>query len=324
MSDSNDKKPEETVDSEAVIEQVEPTEESQLERAEDMGSVDSVDQSVDEATHDVLDSENVDGSDLPDEEEHEQSSIEAMTEIALDSAEAANHAAESANASAELIIGSVAAFNESMAGVQKKQNIMFWVFAGLLIVSASVSGVLLERFTQSAVQADEIMLTVGKRVVQMDTDVKRMAKLREELNGLNETNIVLNMQVTEALNNMRDYEKQAQVREESGIKRTQEILDRISNRLDVKFDKFAKTVTSLEDKVKHNAIRLEKVGDELSELTISVNEMKDQQLVEKLDALIKLEQHRYYDMMSKSSNDKDLKKDDNEAVCVPRLGFPCP
>jgi hypothetical protein len=247
-----------------------------------------------------------------------------MTEIALDSAEAANHAAESANASAELIIGSVAAFNESMAGVQKKQNIMFWVFAGLLIVSASVSGVLLERFTQSAVQADEIMLTVGKRVVQLDADVKRMAKLREELNGLNETNIVLNMQVTEALNNMRDYEKQAQVREESGIKRTQEILDRISNRLDVKFDKFAETVTSLEDKVKHNAIRLEKVGDELSELTISVNEMKDQQLVEKLDALIKLEQHRYYDMMSKSSNDKDLKKDDVEAVCVPRLGFPCP
>lgn len=324
MSDSNDKKPEETVDSEAVIEQVEPTEESQLEQAEDMGSVDSVDQSVDEATHDVQDSENVDGSDLPDEEEHEQSSIEAMTEIALDSAEAANHAAESANASAELIIGSVAAFNESMAGVQKKQNIMFWVFAGLLIVSASVSGVLLERFTQSAVQADEIMLTVGKRVVQLDADVKRMAKLREELNGLNETNIVLNMQVTEALNNMRDYEKQAQVREESGIKRTQEILDRISNRLDVKFDKFAETVTSLEDKVKHNAIRLEKVGDELSELTISVNEMKDQQLVEKLDALIKLEQHRYYDMMSKSSNDKDLKKDDVEAVCVPRLGFPCP
>ena len=324
MSDSNDKKPEEMVDSEAVIEQVEPTEESQLEQAEDMGSVDSVDQSVDEATHDVLDSENVDDSDLPDEEEHEQSSIEAMTEIALDSAEAANHAAESANASAELIIGSVAAFNESMAGVQKKQNIMFWVFAGLLIVSASVCGVLLERFTQSAVQADEIMLTVGKRVVQLDTDVKRMAKLREELNGLNETNIVLNMQVTEALNNMRDYEKQAQVREESGIKRTQEILDRISNRLDVKFDKFAETVTSLEDKVKHNAIRLEKVGDELSELTISVNEMKDQQLVEKLDALIKLEQHRYYDMMSKSSNDKDLKKDDVEAVCVPRLGFPCP
>ena len=324
MSDSNDKKPEETVDSEAVIEQVEPTEESQLEQAEDMGSVDSVDHSVDEATHDVLDSENVDGSDLSDEEEHEQSSIEAMTEIALDSAEAANHAAESANASAELIIGSVAAFNESMAGVQKKQNIMFWVFAGLLIVSASVSGVLLERFTQSAVQADEIMLTVGKRVVQLDADVKRMAKLREELNGLNETNIVLNMQVTEALNNMRDYEKQAQVREESGIKRTQEILDRISNRLDVKFDKFAETVTSLEDKVKHNAIRLETVGDELSELTISVNEMKDQQLVEKLDALIKLEQHRYYDMMSKSSNDKDLKKDDVEAVCVPRLGFPCP
>jgi TolA-binding protein len=92
----------------------------------------------------------------------------------------------------------------------------------------------------------------------------------------------------------------------------------------VKFDKFAGTVTSLEDKVKHNAIRLEKVGDELSELTISVNEMKDQQLVEKLDALIKLEQHRYYDMMSKSDSQKNPQKDAAEAACVPRLGFPCP
>ena len=319
MSDTNDKKPDDVVDTEIQSEKVDA-----VVVTEDVIETEFKGESSDE-TSDTSETD----ADAPlasngDEDDHEQSSIEAMTEIALDSAEAANHAAESANASAELIIGSVAAFNESMAGVQKKQNIMFWVFAGLLIVSASVSGVLLERFTQSAVQADEIMLTVGKRVVQMDADVKRMAKLREEIDALNETNVVLNMQVTEALNNMRDYEKQAQVREESGIKRTQEILDRISNRLDVKFDKFSETVTSLEDKVKHNAIRLEKVGDELSELTISVNEMKDQQLVEKLDALIKLEQHRYYDMMSKSSDDKDSKKDNAEAVCVPRLGFPCP
>ena len=317
MSDTNDKKPDDVVDTEVQSEKVD-----EVVVTEDVIETEFKDESPDETP----DTSETDGDVVLDsnEDEDEQSSIEAMTEIALDSAEAANHAAESANASAELIIGSVAAFNESMAGVQKKQSIMFWVFAGLLIVSASVSGVLLERFTQSAVQADEIMLTVGKRVVQMDADVKRMAKLREELDSLNETNVVLNMQVTEALNNMRDYEKQAQVREESGIQRTQEILDRISNRLDVKFDKFAGTVTSLEDKVKHNAIRLEKVGDELSELTISVNEMKDQQLVEKLDALIKLEQHRYYDMMSKSDGQKDAQKDTAEAACVPRLGFPCP
>jgi len=321
MSDTNDKKPDDVVDTEIQSEKVDEvvvTEDVIETEFKDESSKETPDTS--ETDGDVTLASNGDDGD----DEHEQSSIEAMTEIALDSAEAANHAAESANASAELIIGSVAAFNESMAGVQKKQNIMFWVFAGLLIVSASVSGVLLERFTQSAVQADEIMLTVGKRVVQMDADVKRMAKLREELDSLNETNVVLNMQVSEALKNMRDYEKQAQVREESGIKRTQEILDRISSRLDVKFDKFAETVTSLEDKVKHNAIRLENVGDELSELTISVNEMKDQQLVEKLDALIKLEQHRYYDMMSKSDGQKDVQKDTAEAACVPRLGFPCP
>lgn len=315
MSDENDKKPEDSIDSISTEGQVEAVEE-----ISEVASEETVENEVESTSSDEAPVEVEDQS----EEEHEQSSIEAMTEIALDSAEAANHAAESANASAELIIGSVAAFNESMTGVQKKQNIMFWVFAGLLIVSASVSGVLLERFTQSAVQADEIMLTVGKRVVQMDTDVKRMAKLREELNGLNETNIVLNMQVTEALNNMRDYEKQAQVREESGIKRTQEILEQISNRLDVKFEKFAETVSSLEDKVKHNAIKLEQVGDELSELTIAVNEMKDQQLVEKLEALIKLEQHRYYDMISKSEEKKVISDEKTEEACVPRLGFPCP
>lgn len=315
MSEENDKKPEDSIDSISTESQAEAVEEISEEASEETVENEVVTDSSEEVPVEVDDQS---------EEEHEQSSIEAMTEIALDSAEAANHAAESANASAELIIGSVAAFNDSMTGVQKKQNIMFWVFAGLLIVSASVSGVLLERFTQSAVQADEIMLTVGKRVVQMDTDVKRMAKLREELNGLNETNIVLNMQVTEALNNMRDYEKQAQVREESGIKRTQEILERISNRLDVKFEKFAETVGSLEDKVKRNAIKLEQVGDELSELTIAVNEMKDQKLVEKLEALIKLEQHRYYDMISKPNEEKVIGEEQTEAACVPRLGFPCP
>jgi len=315
MSDENDKKPEDSIDSIPTEGHAEAVEEISEVASEEM-----VENEVESAYSDEAPVEVEDQS----EEEHEQSSIEAMTEIALDSAEAANHAAESANASAELIIGSVAAFNDSMTSVQKKQNIMFWVFAGLLIVSASVSGVLLERFTQSAIQADEIMLTVGKRVVQMDTDVKRMAKLREELNGLNETNIVHNMQVTEALNNMRDYEKQAQVREESGIKRTQEILERISNRLDVKFEKFAESVSSLEDKVKRNAIKLEQVGDELSELTIAVNEMKDQKLVDKLEALIKLEQHRYYDMISKPNEEKVIGEEQTEEACVPRLGFPCP
>ena len=258
------------------------------------------------------------------EDNDEQSSFEAMTEIALDSAEAANQAAESANASAELIIASVQSFNESMTGVQKKQNIMFWVFAGLFVVSVSVSAVLLERFTQSAIQADEIMLTVGKRVIQMDADVKRMAKMRDSLDNLNETNVVLNMQVTEAIGRMRDYEKEAQLREESGIKRTQDVLDRISNRLDVKFEKFTGTVANLENNVKKNAIRIEKANDELSELTISINEMKDQKLIEKLEALIQLEQTRYYEKMNSPSNDAATRSAEEVKPCVPKLGFTCP
>jgi len=258
------------------------------------------------------------------EDNDEQSSFEAMTEIALDSAEAANQAAESANASAELIIASVQSFNESMTGVQKKQNIMFWVFAGLFVVSVSVSAVLLERFTQSAIQADEIMLTVGKRVIQMDADVKRMAKMRDSLDNLNETNVVLNMQVTEAIGRMRDYEKEAQLREETGIKRTQDVLDRISNRLDVKFEKFTGTVANLENNVKKNAIRIEKANDELSELTISINEMKDQKLIDKLEALIQLEQTRYYEKMNSPSNAAATKSAADVEPCVPKLGFTCP
>jgi len=201
---------------------------------------------------------------------------------------------------------------------------MFWVFAGLFVVSVSVSAVLLERFTQSAIQADEIMLTVGKRVIQMDADVKRMAKMRDSLDNLNETNVVLNMQVTEAIGRMRDYEKEAQLREESGIKRTQDVLDRISNRLDVKFEKFTGTVANLENNVKKNAIRIEKANDELSELTISINEMKDQKLIEKLEALIQLEQTRYYEKMNSPSNDSATRSVEEVKPCVPKLGFTCP
>lgn len=228
----------------------------------------------------------------------EQSSMEMLSELMLDSAEAANIAAVSANDSSELIIGSVAAFNESMEAVQKRQYTMFWVFAGLMVIAVSVGAVLLERFTQSALQADEIMLTVGKRVVQMDADVRRVENLREELDRLNKTNAAMNAQVTEALNLMKAYEASAQEREESGISRARENMDHISNRIGVKFEKFSGVVDGLQGKFNGNAIQLAKLGDEITELSIAINEMKDTKLIKKLDALIKLEQNRYYERLS--------------------------
>jgi len=353
MSDSENKPVEENTEAEAVVEQIEATESvnepSVLEASstEDVVS-DESQQDAEQATEasddnvedgaeqdlSVADQNTKDGIEGEAEEQSEQTSMEALTELMLDSAEAANLAADSANSSSELIIGSVAAFNQSMESVQKKQTIMFWVLAGLLIVFASVSLVLMERFTQSAAQADEIMLTVGKRVVQMDTDVKRMAQLRKEINTLNETNVVLNMQVTEAIGLMGEFEKDATKREESGIERTTELLDTMSNRLDVKFEKFSGVVAALEEKVNRNAIRIEQMGDELSELSISVGEMKDQKLIDKLNALIKLEQNRYYELMNgktpQTNESTSLrypvkgKTAINKEECVPRLGFPCP
>jgi hypothetical protein len=264
------------------------------------------------------------------------STVEVLADLVIDSAEAANSAARNANDSSELVIGSVSAFNEAMTKVQKRQYIMFWVFIVLMVIGVSVSGVLMERFTQSAIQADEIMLTVGKRVVQMDADIKRVENLRKALDELSKINGELNQQVAEAIGTMNAFEKEAQKREESGIERSAELIERIAKRIEIKFDRLVEQTTSLDQRVKLNEVRFAEAADELASLRVAINEMRDTGLLKKLDALIQLEQQRYYDQQNQKaapadSNDSDAlrypKKGDellqSEGDCKPVLGFPC-
>ena len=264
------------------------------------------------------------------------STVEVLADLVIDSAEAANSAARNANDSSELVIGSVSAFNEAMAKVQKRQYIMFWVFIVLMVIGVSVSGVLMERFTQSAIQADEIMLTVGKRVVQMDADIKRVENLRKALDELSKINGELNQQVAEAIGTMNAFEKEAQKREESGIERSAEQIERIAKRIEIKLDRLVEQTTSLDQRVKLNEVRFAEAADELASLRVAINEMRDTGLLKKLDALIQLEQQRYYDQQNQKaapadSNGSDAlrypKKGDellqSEGDCKPVLGFPC-
>jgi len=274
-------------------------------------------------------------------EVEEKSTIDLLAELMVDSADSANNAASSANLSSEQLVKSVSDFNDNMALTQKRMYIIFWVFTALMVIAIAVSGVLVERLTQSASQADEIMLTVGKRVIQMDNDLQRLKDLRKELEELNETNKVLVAQVGDSLFTMNAYEEAAQKRHEDAMLANKDMFDRSASRMEVKFAKLASTITELDDKIKRHSIELAKLGDEVIDMSANVAEMKDAKLLKKLDALIKLEQNRYYEQMNQSSRSavpaaeasgegsemryplKSKESIEKSKDCNPILGVPC-
>jgi len=274
-------------------------------------------------------------------EVEEKSTIDLLAELMVDSADSANNAASSANLSSEQLVKSVSDFNDNMALTQKRMYIIFWVFTALMVIAIAVSGVLVERLTQSASQADEIMLTVGKRVIQMDNDLQRLKDLRKELEELNETNRVLVAQVGDSLFTMNAYEEAAQKRHEDAMLANKDMFDRSASRMEVKFAKLASTITELDDKIKRHSIELAKLGDEVIDMSANVAEMKDAKLLKKLDALIKLEQNRYYEQMNQSSRSavpaaeasgegsemryplKSKESIEKSKDCNPILGVPC-
>jgi len=274
-------------------------------------------------------------------EVEEKSTIDLLAELMVDSADSANNAASSANLSSEQLVKSVSDFNDNMALTQKRMYIIFWVFTALMVIAIAVSGVLVERLTQSASQADEIMLTVGKRVIQMDNDLQRLKDLRKELEELNETNKVLVAQVGDSLFTMNAYEEAAQKRHEDAMLANKDMFDRSASRMEVKFAKLASTITELDDKIKRHSIELAKLGDEVIDMSANVAEMKDAKLLKKLDALIKLEQNRYYEQMNQSGMSavpaaeasgegsemryplKSKESIEKSKDCNPILGVPC-
>lgn len=274
-------------------------------------------------------------------EVEEKSTIDLLAELMVDSADSANNAASSANLSSEQLVKSVSDFNDNMALTQKRMYIIFWVFTALMVIAIAVSGVLVERLTQSASQADEIMLTVGKRVIQMDNDLQRLKDLRKELEELNETNKVLVAQVGDSLFTMNAYEEAAQKRHEDAMLANKDMFDRSASRMEVKFAKLASTIAELDDEIKRHSIELAKLGDEVIDMSANVAEMKDAKLLKKLDALIKLEQNRYYEQMNQSSRSavpaaeasgegsemrfplKSKESIEKSKDCNPILGVPC-
>ena len=303
-----------------------------------------VDESIGESSVESHDEETSveDVADDPETVEvEEKSTIDLLAELMVDSADSANNAASSANLSSEQLVKSVSDFNDNMALTQKRMYIIFWVFTALMVVAIAVSGVLVERLTQSASQADEIMLTVGKRVIQMDNDLQRLKDLRKELEELNETNKVLVAQVGDSLFTMNAYEEAAQKRHEDAMLANKDMFDRAASRMEVKFAKLASTTTELDDKIKRHSIELAKLGDEVIDMAANVAEMKDTKLLKKLDALIKLEQNRYYEQMNQSGRTavptaeasadgsemryplKSKESIEKSKDCNPILGVPC-
>ena len=327
MSDENnkvDQSTEEQQQAEAAVQpQQDPAEIEQLDSAEDQSD-----------ERDALALESLDDAAPAESEDLQEggpSTVEVLTEIVIDSAETAHEAARNANASSELVINSVAAFNETMGWVQKRQYIMFWCFLVFMLVAVSVSGVLMERFTQSALQADEIMLTVGKRIVQLDADIKRVENLRKSLDQLTKVNSELNKQVETALATMSQFEKNAKGREEAGIKRAGDQIERIANRVELKFDKLAKQTQTLDDRVKASEVRFAAAGDELAELRVVINQLQDSGLTKKVDSLINLQKQRNAQpaapsptpSVGKGDPQNGESADESEAECKPVLGFPC-
>lgn len=226
--------------------------------------------------------------------EAEATTIETLTEIMLDSAEAANAAAESANESSSIIIDSVTAFNETVTFIQKKQNIIFWVFSAFIVVSVSVGAVMLERLVQSTLQADEIMLTVGKRVIAMDLELKKINQMRSDVEQLKGDNKKLTNEVSEAIRIMRGYEETARQREDAGLVRANDVLDQARSRIDLKFSEMGKSIDKLEESLNRNVIKTASLSDQVDELSSLVKDYNDLELMKKLDALITLEQNRYF------------------------------
>lgn len=226
--------------------------------------------------------------------EAEATTIETLTEIMLDSAEAANAAAESANESSSIIIDSVTAFNETVTFIQKKQNIIFWVFSAFIVISVSIGAVMLERLVQSTLQADEIMLTVGKRVIAMDLELKKINQMRSDVEQLKGDNKKLTNEVSEAIRIMRGYEETARQREDAGLVRANDVLDQARSRIDLKFSEMGKSIDKLEESLNRNIIKTASLSDQIDELSSLVKDYNDLELMKKLDALITLEQNRYF------------------------------
>ena len=215
-----------------------------------------------------------------------------------ETADVVNNAAIRVNNSSNLINESVVTLENSVNAIQKKQTIIFSVFSVLILVVISIGGVFMSRLQESITQADAITLAVGKKVIHLDTELQRLDEMQSEVLSLNETNQRLKNKIDESMSVFDVSFRAAKRREEGYLAKNESMTQTLNQHFNKGFNKINKSNIDLKDRILDTKSQVSNLGKKVQVLQGEVKKFKDQKLVQKLDALITLEQNKYFDVIS--------------------------
>ncbi len=215
-----------------------------------------------------------------------------------ETADVVNNAAIRVNNSSNLINESVVSLENSVNAIQKKQTIIFSVFSVLILVVVSIGGVFMERLQESITQADAITLAVGKKVIHLDTELQRLDEMQSEVLSLNETNQRLKNKIDESMSVFDVSFRAAKRREEGYLAKNESMTKTLNQHFDKSFNKINKSNADLKNRIQDTKNQVSNLGKKVQVLQGEVKKFKDQKLVQKLNALITLEQNKYFEVIS--------------------------
>jgi len=215
-----------------------------------------------------------------------------------ETADVVNNAAIRVNNSSNLINESVVTLENSVNAIQKKQTIIFSVFSVLILVVISIGGVFMSRLQESITQADAITLAVGKKVIHLDTELQRLDEMQSEVLSLNETNQRLKNKIDESMSVFDVSFRAAKRREEGYLAKNEAMTKTLNQHFNKGFNKINKSNIDLKDRILDTKSQVSNLGKKVQVLQGEVKKFKDQKLVQKLNALITLEQNKYFDVIS--------------------------
>ena len=215
-----------------------------------------------------------------------------------ETADVVNNAAIRVNNSSNLINESVVTLENSVNAIQKKQTIIFSVFSVLILVVISIGGVFMSRLQESITQADAITLAVGKKVIHLDTELQRLDEMQSEVLSLNETNQRLKNKIDESMSVFDVSFRAAKRREEGYLAKNESMTQTLNQHFNKGFNKINKSNIDLKDRILDTKSQVSNLGKKVQVLQGEVKKFKDQKLVQKLNALITLEQNKYFEVIS--------------------------
>ena len=215
-----------------------------------------------------------------------------------ETADVVNNAAIRVNNSSNLINESVVTLENSVNAIQKKQTIIFSVFSVLILVVISIGGVFMSRLQESITQADAITLAVGKKVIHLDTELQRLDEMQSEVLSLNETNQRLKNKIDESMSVFDVSFRAAKRREEGYLAKNESMTKTLNQHFNKGFNKINKSNIDLKDRILDTKSQVSNLGKKVQVLHGEVKKFKDQKLVQKLNALITLEQNKYFEVIS--------------------------